>query len=259
MAGEACRRAYGHCVPGHWFDREELRDNTDGAISFLDELYFTMITVTTAGYGTSGAEAVDEVVKRGADPETIVVIDDRTVALYATEAWGTTVMQGDATRNAALEAVQLACARALFFAAGWDDTSDPDRPEPRKSRRRPVGRVGPTARISRRINGSRRGRRTGRPARTSTDRDRGRNRAVGQSDRSFGFCEPETQRLETGDLIVERVRRGQAELTTRATTYQYGLLRQDLDPMCALRNQRMSIRLRRSRSASVPPSGPACL
>jgi voltage-gated potassium channel len=50
-------------------------------------LYFTMITVTTAGYGTSGAEAVDELVKHGADPETIVVIDDRMVELDATEAW----------------------------------------------------------------------------------------------------------------------------------------------------------------------------
>lgn len=130
-------------------------------------------------YGGWGAEAVDELVKRGADPETIVVVDDRMVELDATEAWGTTVMQGDATRNAALEAVQLARARALFVAAGWDDTSDPDRPEPSKSRRRSVGRVGPTARISRRINGSRRGRRTGRPARTSTDRDRGGTRTVG--------------------------------------------------------------------------------
>lgn len=41
------------------------------------------------------------------------------------------MMQDDATRNAALAAAQLARARALFFAAGWDDTSDPDRPEPR--------------------------------------------------------------------------------------------------------------------------------
>ena len=175
------------------------------------------------------------------------------------------MMQGDATRNAAVEAALVARARALLVAAGWDDTSDPDRPEPRKFRRRPVGRVGPTARILRRINGSRRGRRIGRPARTSTDRDRGGNRTVGNpcrsrspylpGDRSFGICEPQTQRLKSGDLIVEAVRRGQAE----PTTYQYGLLRQDLDPMCALRNQRISIRLRRSRSASVPPSGPACL
>ncbi|WP_375270142.1 potassium channel family protein [Sphingomonas sp.] len=35
----------------HWFDRAGLRDNIDGAISFVDVLYFTMITVTTVGYG----------------------------------------------------------------------------------------------------------------------------------------------------------------------------------------------------------------
>jgi len=35
----------------HWFDRAGLRDNVDGAISFVDVLYFTMITVTTVGYG----------------------------------------------------------------------------------------------------------------------------------------------------------------------------------------------------------------
>lgn len=35
----------------YWFDREGLRDNIDGDISFLDVLYFTMITVTTVGYG----------------------------------------------------------------------------------------------------------------------------------------------------------------------------------------------------------------
>ncbi len=35
----------------HWFDRDGLRDNVDGAISFTDVLYFTMITVTTVGFG----------------------------------------------------------------------------------------------------------------------------------------------------------------------------------------------------------------
>lgn len=35
----------------HWFDRGGLRDNVDGDVSFLDVLYFTMITVTTVGYG----------------------------------------------------------------------------------------------------------------------------------------------------------------------------------------------------------------
>jgi hypothetical protein len=35
----------------HWFDRDGLKDNVDGTISFIDVLYFTMITVTTVGYG----------------------------------------------------------------------------------------------------------------------------------------------------------------------------------------------------------------
>ncbi|WP_344695198.1 potassium channel family protein [Sphingomonas rosea] len=34
-----------------WIDRDGLRDNIDGAVSFADTLYFTMITVTTVGYG----------------------------------------------------------------------------------------------------------------------------------------------------------------------------------------------------------------
>ncbi|AGH51214.1 TrkA domain-containing protein [Sphingomonas sp. MM-1] len=35
----------------HWFDRGGLRDNMDGHVSFVDVLYFTMITVTTVGFG----------------------------------------------------------------------------------------------------------------------------------------------------------------------------------------------------------------
>lgn len=34
-----------------WFDRDGLKDNLDGHISFGDVLYFAMITVTTVGYG----------------------------------------------------------------------------------------------------------------------------------------------------------------------------------------------------------------
>ena len=34
-----------------WLDRDGLRDNTDGKLSFSDVIYFTMITVTTVGYG----------------------------------------------------------------------------------------------------------------------------------------------------------------------------------------------------------------
>ena len=35
----------------HWFDRAGLRDGYDGEISFVDVVYFTMISVTTTGYG----------------------------------------------------------------------------------------------------------------------------------------------------------------------------------------------------------------
>ncbi|MBA4355183.1 MAG: potassium transporter TrkA, partial [Novosphingobium sp.] len=35
----------------HWFDREGLKDTHDGAISFLDVVYFTMISITTTGFG----------------------------------------------------------------------------------------------------------------------------------------------------------------------------------------------------------------
>ncbi|HWK35794.1 potassium channel family protein, partial [Sphingomonas sp.] len=35
----------------HWLDRDGLRDTLDGHVSFTDVLYFTMITITTVGYG----------------------------------------------------------------------------------------------------------------------------------------------------------------------------------------------------------------
>ena len=35
----------------HWWDREGLVDNLDGEISFLDVVYFTMISITTTGFG----------------------------------------------------------------------------------------------------------------------------------------------------------------------------------------------------------------
>ena len=35
----------------HWWDREGLVDNVDGHVSFLDVVYFTMISITTTGFG----------------------------------------------------------------------------------------------------------------------------------------------------------------------------------------------------------------
>jgi voltage-gated potassium channel len=170
----------------HWFDREGLRQNSGEPISFADVLYFTMITVTTvgygdivpvtqqarmfdtfvvtpirlfvwliflgtaydfllkrvwekwrmrviqrnldghvivAGYGLSGSEAVGELIRRGTDPQTIVVIDDDPAALRAAECCDVTVMEGNATRNAALDAAQVGRARSIIVAAGRDDTS----------------------------------------------------------------------------------------------------------------------------------------
>ena len=41
----------GIAIAVHWFDRDGLRDTVDGSISFLDVVYFTMISITTTGYG----------------------------------------------------------------------------------------------------------------------------------------------------------------------------------------------------------------
>jgi voltage-gated potassium channel len=35
----------------HWIDRDGLKDSHDGSISFLDVVYFTMISITTTGFG----------------------------------------------------------------------------------------------------------------------------------------------------------------------------------------------------------------
>ena len=35
----------------HWIERDGLKDTHDGSVSFLDVIYFTMISATTTGYG----------------------------------------------------------------------------------------------------------------------------------------------------------------------------------------------------------------
>lgn len=170
----------------HWFDRDGLRDNVDGHITFADVLYFTMITITTvgygdivpvtvssrmfdtfvvtpirlfvwliflgtaydfmlkgvwerwrmrmiqanlhghvvvAGYGTSGSQAVHELIQRGADAAQIVVVESGATALKRAGALGLAVVEGDATSNDVLAAVQVARAKAIIVSAGRDDTS----------------------------------------------------------------------------------------------------------------------------------------
>lgn len=170
----------------HWFERHHLKDNLDGHISFLDAVYFTMISITTTGYGdivpvsdstrlfdalvvtpiriffvlifigtaytfvlrrtwdrwimarlqrnlcdhiivagfgTSGSEAVDELIARGTEPGSIVVIDPHAESLQRAESLGCAVLQADATRDATLSAVRIRQARTMIISAGRDDTS----------------------------------------------------------------------------------------------------------------------------------------
>jgi voltage-gated potassium channel len=170
----------------HWFERDGLRDNLDDHVSFLDVIYFTMISITTTGYGdvvpvadntrmfdalvvtpiriffvlifigtaytfifrrtwerwqmarlqktlsnhivvagfgTSGSEAVTELVERGTRAADIVVIDNEPESLQQAEAIGCAVLCADATRDKTLAAVHIDRAKALVVSAGSDDTS----------------------------------------------------------------------------------------------------------------------------------------
>lgn len=170
----------------HWFDRDGLIDHQDGHVSFLDVIYFTMISVTTTGFGdiapvsdrsrliesvvvtpvrvavififvgtaysfvlkrtwekwqmsriqqrltghivvlgfgTSGSEAVRELVARGTDPSCIVVIDQHEASLVLAESMGCNVLNADATRDETLRDVHIDRACSVIVSAGRDDTS----------------------------------------------------------------------------------------------------------------------------------------
>lgn len=79
--------------------------------------------VIVAGYGSSGAQAVSELIARGIAPEQIVVIDCDMEALALAEAAGCNVLKGDATRDQTLADVHIERASAAIVAAGRDDTS----------------------------------------------------------------------------------------------------------------------------------------
>lgn len=170
----------------HWLDRDGLVDNVDGHVSFLDVIYFTMISVTTTGFGdiapvsdrarlmeslvvtpvrvavififvgtaysfvlkrtwekfqmsriqqrltghivvlgfgTSGTEAVRELVARGTDPGCIVVVDQHEESLARAESMGCNVLNADATRDEVLKDVHIDRACSAIVSAGRDDTS----------------------------------------------------------------------------------------------------------------------------------------
>lgn len=76
-----------------------------------------------AGFGQTGGEAVHELIARGWEARTIVVVDRSAEHLAAAEALGCIVLEGDATRDSMLEDVRIREARTLIVAAGRDDTS----------------------------------------------------------------------------------------------------------------------------------------
>lgn len=79
--------------------------------------------IVVAGFGKTAAGAVDELLARGTDPATIVVLDPDPMALEAAEALGCPVSECDATRDATLKAVRVERAKLLLASAGRDDTS----------------------------------------------------------------------------------------------------------------------------------------
>jgi voltage-gated potassium channel len=170
----------------HWFERDGLKDGLDGHISFLDVVYFTMISITTTGYGdivpvtdatrmfdalvvtpirvffvliflgtaytfvlrrtwdnwrmeniqrnlhdhvivagfgTSGSEAVDELIARGMRAQDIVVVDLDEKALERAGSLGCATLNADATRDKTLEAAGIVRAKAMIISGGRDDTS----------------------------------------------------------------------------------------------------------------------------------------
>ncbi len=169
-----------------WLERDGLQDASDGEISFADTVYFTMVTVTTVGYGDivpvadrarlldallvtplrlfiwmiffgtayqliverivedtrmrirqtqlhghvvicgfghSGRCAAAEFARRGAAPDSIVVIDHSEAALQDAADLGYLGLRGDATREGILSEACVERARTVVMCLGRDDTA----------------------------------------------------------------------------------------------------------------------------------------
>src|SRR3546814_18027756 len=79
--------------------------------------------IVVTGFGTSGAEAVRELLARGVDPREIVVVDPVEKALAEAEALGCNILCGDSTRDRPLNDVAIHRAGTMNVSAGRDDTS----------------------------------------------------------------------------------------------------------------------------------------
>lgn len=79
--------------------------------------------IVVAGFGRTGSKAVADLIARGTDPAAIVVIDCKHDAVERAKALGVAAMQGDASDNEELSAVNIDRAAALIVAAGRDDSA----------------------------------------------------------------------------------------------------------------------------------------
>lgn len=79
--------------------------------------------IVVTGFGSSGQEAVSELLARGTDAREIVVIDGDEKALANAEALGCNILCGDSTRDETLKDVAIHRARSLIVSTGRDDTS----------------------------------------------------------------------------------------------------------------------------------------
>lgn len=61
----------------HWWDRDGLVDNLDGEVSFTDVVYFTMISITTTGFGD-----IAPITDRARMVEAIIVTPVRIAVLF---------------------------------------------------------------------------------------------------------------------------------------------------------------------------------
>lgn len=79
--------------------------------------------IIVAGFGRTGSKAVADLIARGTDPSAIVVIDCKAEAVEQAKALGVAAMQGDASDNEELAALNIAHAASLIVAAGRDDSA----------------------------------------------------------------------------------------------------------------------------------------
>ncbi|MDV6332442.1 potassium channel family protein [Asticcacaulis sp. 201] len=75
------------------------------------------------GYGATGEAAVDELLRQGANPDTVVVVDQNASRVTAATTRGVTGIEGDATYNAVQDAACVQTARAVMVSTHRDDST----------------------------------------------------------------------------------------------------------------------------------------